>query len=239
MLHGATRRQTQGAGSSLLPSLRGAECVCRRDQAPAGVCLCNRCIWKLRLIEQACGCCTGRNGGGLMVYACLCHHQHFGVESMIAAVTMCLMATLKRSRREAPTDRASLQVLHGATRRQTQGAGSSLLPSLRGAECVCRRDQAPAGVCLCNRCIWKLRLIEQACGCCTGRNGGGLMVYACLCHHQHFGVESMIAAVTMCLMATLKRSRREAPTDRASLPVLHRVGRRRRTQGAFCFSLQP
>ena len=43
------------------------ESACRRDQAPAGVCLCiHGAALKLRLIEQACcGCCKVRGGGGL------------------------------------------------------------------------------------------------------------------------------------------------------------------------------
>ena len=45
------------------------ESACRRDQAPALIVVCNGAAMKLRLMEQACGCCTVRGGGGRKVRA--------------------------------------------------------------------------------------------------------------------------------------------------------------------------
>ena len=72
------------------------------------------------------------------------------------------------SRHEAPTDRASLQLLHGARRRRTQDACS---PPAAGtlAKSACR--QAPD-----TRHLH--RLIEQACNCSTVRGRGRLKVRA-------------------------------------------------------------
>ena len=47
--------------------------ACCRDYAPALIVVCNRAAMKLRLVEQACSCCTvrgGRGEGGLKRYAC-------------------------------------------------------------------------------------------------------------------------------------------------------------------------
>ena len=82
LFHGARRRPTQGACSSLSMALSGGECL------PPGP---RTCRW-----------------------LCLC----IG------------------SRHEAPTDRASLRLLHVARRRPTQGACSSLPLALMGGECL-------------------------------------------------------------------------------------------------------
>ena len=43
------------------------ESACRRDHAPALIVVCNgAAMMKLRLMEQACGCCTVRGGGSLL-----------------------------------------------------------------------------------------------------------------------------------------------------------------------------
>ena len=98
-------------------------------------------MMKLRLIEQACGCST--MGGRLKVGARLCLWQ-CGRRVLAAQMKhLEVVWLLHRSRHdEAPTDRASLRLLHGA--RQTQGACSSLPLAVR-AESACCTDEAPGG----------------------------------------------------------------------------------------------
>ena len=100
---------------------------------------------QLRLIEQACRVSTLRGGGGHKMRACLCHqNQPSGPGTFCDRSGLEVCACLCRryadwapagslpsqqSRREAPTDRASLRrVLHGAGRRRPEG-GVSVLAS--------------------------------------------------------------------------------------------------------------
>ena len=78
------------------------------------------------------------------------------------------------SRHAAPTDRASLRLLHSARQRRTQGACSCL--------CLWHSDAATTHLAKCftfaTEAAMQLGLIGQACGCCTGRGGGRLKVRA-------------------------------------------------------------
>ena len=86
---------------------------------------------KLRLIDQACGCSMVQDGGSLCVPTGACGTE---VESACSTdqasshLRMCW--PLQRSLHEAPTDLASLRLLHGARRMPTQGACSVLLVAL-------------------------------------------------------------------------------------------------------------
>ena len=96
----------------------------------------------------------------------------------------------------APTDRASLQLLHRARRRPTQR------PNQGACSCLCLwpsggqrlppapRHNTPVGALPTQRkpCM-QLRLIEQACGCSTVRGRGRLKVRARQCRRS-FSVES-------------------------------------------------
>ena len=73
----------------------------------------------------------------------------------------CRWLPLQRSRHEAPTGRASLRVVHGVRRRQTQGACSCLALALWW-RVLCRRDQAPACGCLCNGAAMRVRLTANS-----------------------------------------------------------------------------
>ena len=134
LLHGARRRPTQGACSSLPLALSGGECL------PPGP---RTCKWlafvtqvdlmKLGLIEQACGCFVMRGAGRLKVRPRLCR-LHSGGECLPPGPHTCncrWLCLCNGSRHEAPTDRASLSLLHGARQRPTQGACSSLPLALR------------------------------------------------------------------------------------------------------------
>ena len=160
---------------------------------------------------------------------------------------------LRRSRQGAPTDRASLRLLHCARRRPTQRACSFLplahwwrerllaakpthlhhpanglllqrssdrsskraaaprcekeadsrcvlvfacLWALVWRECLPPATKAPAGVfgSLQTEAAMNLRLIEQACGCSTVREGGGLKVRARVCLPLGTQVERVLAA---------------------------------------------
>ena len=95
----------------------------------------------LRLIKRAYSCSTVQGAGELKV-RCSSLPLTLGW-GVLAAKTrhfagVCLR--LQRSRYEAPTDQASLQLLHVARRRRTQGACSSLRLAL-GRRALCRRKQ--------------------------------------------------------------------------------------------------
>ena len=82
-------------------------------------------MMKLRLIEQACGCSMVRGGGGHKLGARLCMWALVTRRMLLPPGQLtCRCSALQRSRRhdEAPTDRASLRLLHGARQRRTQGA---------------------------------------------------------------------------------------------------------------------
>ena len=108
------------------------ESACRRrDHPPANhlqvVCLCNGAAIKLRQIEQACGCSTVRGRGGLKICVLLsaagtpvesaCRRRDY----QPATIMQVVCRRLQWSRHQAPKDRASMRVLHGARRRRTQG----------------------------------------------------------------------------------------------------------------------
>ena len=89
---------------------------------------------------------------------------------------------LQRSRHQAPTDRASLQLLHGVC-----GAGGLEVNGLEDGARLCRRHSSglcfaalQPGTCrcvrLCNGAATKLRLIEQSCDCSIVRGAGVLEV---------------------------------------------------------------
>ena len=116
-------------------------------------------MMKLRLIEQACGCCTVRGGGGRKerrkvrarsslplvlwwrVLAARTRHLH------LQAVCCC-----NGSRHdEAPTDRASLRLPHGVRRhgvgrRQAQPSCLFFAAARTPVESYCPKDWAPAPV---------------------------------------------------------------------------------------------
>ena len=86
------------------------------------------------------------------------------------------------SRHEAPTDRASSRLLHGARRRPTQGACSSLRVALRWRVLAPRQQASAGGFVFATEAAIKLRLvIEQDCGCSTVRGEGRLKVRALRC----------------------------------------------------------
>ena len=119
-----------------------------------GLAFATEAAMNLRLIEQACGCSTVRGGGRRKVRAPLCLWR------VLATVAIHLQCVLQRSRHEAPTDGASLRLLHGARRRQTQGACSSLPAGTLFGECLKPR---PAWHLQCgNEAAIKLRLMGQA-----------------------------------------------------------------------------
>ena len=129
------------------------------------------------------------------------------------------------SRHEAPTDRASLPLLAGARRRPTQGACFALPLALSGGECLPPGPRTCRWLCLCIGSRHEeaptdrasLRLLHGArrrptqgacsslplalrCGECLPLEPGSMhMQVVCLCNG----------------------SRHEAPTDRASLRLLH------------------
>ena len=90
---------------------------------------------------------------------------------------------------QAPTDRASLRLLHSASRRRRQGVCSSLplAVEFRVVAAMTRHLPARCSLGLCTRAAIKLRLIEQACDCSTVRVGGGCKVHARVCrwHSDH------------------------------------------------------
>ena len=87
----------------------------------------NGSAMKLRLMEQACGC-------SKVLRVALWWR-------VLAAATMhtCIASGLQRTHYEGPTDGASLQLLHGARRRRTQGACSFSACCTR-VESACHRD---------------------------------------------------------------------------------------------------
>ena len=81
-----------------------------------------------------------------------------------------------RSRHGAPTDRASLRLLHGARRRRSLKVRARLCRWHSSGECLPPRTthHAPAGgFAFATEAAMELRLIEHACGCSTVRDGGG------------------------------------------------------------------
>ena len=82
---------------------------------------------------------------------------------------------LQRSRHQAPTDRASLWLLHGVRCRRTRGACSSLSAAL-GCRVIAAPTRHLQVLCLCNGAATKLRLVELACDCSTVCGAGGLEV---------------------------------------------------------------
>ena len=142
VLHGARRRLTQGACSSLPLALMGGECL------PPGprTCTCRwlRCcnrshhgeastdLASLRLLHTARLMRT--QGRCMLVFAA----GTLRLRVLAARTTpthlqvVCLFNT---NRHGAPTDRASLRLLHKASQRPTQSACSSLLLALSGGEC--------------------------------------------------------------------------------------------------------
>ena len=105
---------------------------------------------------------------------------------------VCGLVFCDGSRHDAPTDRASLRLLHGARRRPTQGACLSLPLALQRRVLAATTRHHARGTCKANGGLplqraagIKLRLIQQACGCFTVRGGGGLKVRArLLCWHS-------------------------------------------------------
>ena len=146
--------------------------------APAGWCLrcCNGAELRLRLIEQACTCSTMHGRGGLKVRARLYRWHWVGGECLPPEGGFCAIAA--RGRHEAPTDRASLHLLHDARWWRTQGACSSLPRALGGWRVLAATTThlQDGGFFFATEAAMKLRLIEQACGCSTVRGGGGLTV---------------------------------------------------------------
>ena len=78
-------------------------------------------------------------------------------------------------RHQAPTDRASLWLLHGVRCRRTRGACSSLSAAL-GCRVIAAPTRHLQVLCLCNGAAIKLRLVELACDCSTVCGAGGLEV---------------------------------------------------------------
>ena len=118
----------------------GGECLLHRSKARAGGCFCNGAAMRLRLIEQACGCFTMRGGGGLEG---ACSSSLPLAECLPPPrPSTCRCLPLHRSRRETPTDRASLRQLHGARWSWTRRC--VLIVSTSGArwrKSACRRHQ--------------------------------------------------------------------------------------------------
>ena len=157
-----------------------------------GVCLCDGSAIKLRLIEQACTCSTMHGRGGLKVRACLYRWHWVGGECLPPEGGFCAIAA--RGRHEAPTDRASLHLLHGSGRRRTQGACSSLPRALWWRVLAATSTHLQEVVFpLQRRPPLRLRLIEQACICFTSsmHGRGGLKVRARLCRWHWVGGECL------------------------------------------------
>ena len=120
LLHGARRRRTQGACSPLPPALQPGTCRCvwlcvgAAMQAPTDGA-------SLRLLHGARR--TGTQG------ACLSLRPALGFKVLVAPIRY-LQCVLQWSRHKSPTGGASLRLLHGARRTGTQGACSSLPPTL-------------------------------------------------------------------------------------------------------------
>ena len=83
----------------------------------------------LRLIEQACGCSAVRDEGRLKVCACSSSASGTRMESGRRhhdEAPAVLVSVFALSHHGAPTDRASLRLLHGARQRRSLGACASL-----------------------------------------------------------------------------------------------------------------
>ena len=94
-----------------------------------------------------------------------------------------------------PTDRASLRLLHGARRRQTQGACSYCYAGTPVEKCL--PPTLSSWFACATEPLLDLRLIEQACGCSTVRGSGGLKVRACFCR-WHSGGECLPPGPSSC-----------------------------------------
>ena len=147
LLDDARRWQTQGACSSLPPAL-GWRVLAAASKAPAGRCSANgsrhesptdrASLWLLL------------NGARRWQTQGACSSLPPALEwRVLAAATNApagIMMLCNGSRHEALTDRASLRLLlHDARRWQTQGACSSLPPTL-GWRVLAAVSQAPAGI---------------------------------------------------------------------------------------------
>ena len=145
LLLGARWRRIDIACSCLPPALRPG--TCRMEFAFA-----TEPPWKLRQMEQACGCSSVRGGGGLIS----------GVLVSAAGTTtrhcMIVFAFCDGAAMEAPTDGASLRLLLDERWRWMQSRCSCLPPALRPGTCMMVFAFATEPP-------WKLRLMEQACGC--------------------------------------------------------------------------
>ena len=107
--------------------------------------------------------------------------RHSGAKYLPPRPRTCTDCGLQRSRHEAPTDGARLRLSYGARCRQGLKVRAHLCLRHSGADCLPPRprtwtDCGPQ---------WshhvQLRLMEQACECCTMRGGGGVKVGARLC----------------------------------------------------------
>ena len=156
--------------------------VCRHDQAQARVCRCVVCDTKppstldrasLHLLHGARrwrtqGACSSLSFGTRVESAC----RH---DQALARVCRCVVCD-DGAAINAPTDRASLHLLHGARRWRTQGACSSLPLALgwRVLAVMTRHRHVSAGASFATtEPPSTLRLIEQACTCSTVHGGGG------------------------------------------------------------------